>query len=145
MTLFLPNLALPIASSSSISSPLSESLDASSPSPKAVTTKKRKLEEIEDFEFSPAKEERKRQSVVSEWRPVTESYSQHKFHNQVQYRCDLCFKDGHEHLCSREGDIMRHLQSLRHKPRSFFCPNSRCSSSFTRQDALKRHMNKCKA
>ena len=118
--------------------------DTTSPPPKVVMTKKRKLEEIkssEDLEFTAVKE--KSATLESRWEPVDESYSRRKTNNRLQYRCTLCFEKNKLRLCNREGDMTRHLQSLKHRPKSFFCPNSGCSSTFTRQDALKRHLNKC--
>lgn len=38
------------------------------------------------------------------------------------------------------GDMMRHLESLAHKPPSYHCPKPGCSAVFTRKDALKRHV-----
>jgi hypothetical protein len=120
--------------------------DTSTPSPKAVITKKRKLKEIKnskDLESTAVKE---KSATSEEWEPVDESYSRRKTNNRSQYRCTLCLeKNGKLHLSNREGDMARHLQSLMHTPKSFFCPNSGCSSTFTRQDALKRHLNKCVA
>jgi hypothetical protein len=156
LALFAPfhdaNLTPSVAGSSSlIGSPLtslSDSSNSPSPSPKAITNKKRKLEEIDnddDLEFTEVKEKRKIQPVNSEWEPVTESYSRQMIHNKWQYRCTACFKEaGRDHLCTREGDMQRHLQTLRHTPKSFFCSNSGCSRSFTREDALTRHMIKCR-
>lgn len=57
-----------------------------------------------------------------------------------------CLLDGCKHVCSSAGDLVRHQQSLRHRPPQFFC--SGCEYGFTRPDALKRHLNnkpRCKA
>jgi hypothetical protein len=147
------NSTPPMVATSPLSSPpasLSDSSvsDTSSPSPEVVImTKKRKLEEInnsKDIEFTAVSKRKKRDE--SEWEPVHKSYSRRKVDNKSQYRCTLCLeKNGKLHLCNREGDMARHLQSLIHTPKSFFCPNSGCSKNFTRQDALKRHLNKCRA
>ncbi|KAF9238555.1 hypothetical protein BU15DRAFT_22331, partial [Melanogaster broomeanus] len=52
------------------------------------------------------------------------------------YLCDL---DGCTHICSSAGDLQRHQQSLRHRAPSYPC--LACGKSYTRQDALKRHLN----
>lgn len=57
-----------------------------------------------------------------------------------------CLLDGCKHVCSSAGDLMRHQQSLRHRPPQYFC--SGCGYGFTRPDALKRHLNnkpRCRA
>ena len=60
------------------------------------------------------------------------------FKNRKQYHCTLCWvKYGKLKICTREGDLRRHLQSKRHsKKKEFFCL---CSKSYTRVDALNRH------
>jgi hypothetical protein len=150
LALFAPvhntNAIPSVMASSSICSPLtsiSDLSDTSSPLPKARNTKKRKLKEIDnddDLEFTT---ERKSQPDASEWEPVDKYYSRRTLHNKFQFRCTLCFQKDQLHVCNREGDMMRHLQSLQHQPKSFYCRNSGCSGAFTREDALKRHKNKC--
>ncbi|KAI6099720.1 hypothetical protein F5141DRAFT_393260 [Pisolithus sp. B1] len=57
-----------------------------------------------------------------------------------------CVLDGCKQVCSSAGDLMRHQQSLRHRPPQYFC--SGCEYGFTRPDALKRHLNnkpRCRA
>ena len=100
--------------------------------PEALTTRKRKLKEInaDDEDVN--------------WDPVGKPYSRHTIRNTVQYRCDLCFAQGMLHSCIREGDMVRHLETLKHKPRGHICPNSPCKRQYTRADALKRHMKNCK-
>ncbi|KAG9316125.1 hypothetical protein JVU11DRAFT_3802 [Chiua virens] len=43
------------------------------------------------------------------------------------------------HVCASAGDLQRHQQSLRHRPPSHTC--LACGKSYTRSDALKRHLN----
>ncbi|KAH7908831.1 hypothetical protein BJ138DRAFT_986443, partial [Hygrophoropsis aurantiaca] len=50
-----------------------------------------------------------------------------------------CLLDGCTQVCASAGDLMRHQQSLRHKPPSHPC--LACRRAFTRPDALKRHLN----
>ncbi|EGN99287.1 hypothetical protein SERLA73DRAFT_182224 [Serpula lacrymans var. lacrymans S7.3] len=51
-----------------------------------------------------------------------------------------CHLDGCTHICTSAGDLRRHQQSLRHQPPSFPC--LACRYTFTRPDALKRHLMK---
>jgi uncharacterized Zn-finger protein len=104
-------------------------------------TKKRRRKEIEksvestDSEFIEE----------SDWESVHKKFSRQKINNtgRWRYRCTLCLKDNKLHLCKREGDMMRHLLSLKHTPKSFFCTNHGCTKAYTRRDALKRHRKKC--
>jgi hypothetical protein len=128
--------ALPIPSvspqsTSSLSDPSYSESSHLSPL-EVLTTRKRKLNEIntDDEDVN--------------WDPVGKPYSRHIICNTLQYRCDLCFAQGREHSCIREGDMTRHLETLKHKPRSHICPNSPCKGQYTRADALKRHMQSCK-
>ncbi|KAF9223311.1 hypothetical protein BS17DRAFT_133625 [Gyrodon lividus] len=50
-----------------------------------------------------------------------------------------CFLDGCTHICISAGDLQRHQQSLRHRAPSYPC--LACGKVYTRQDALKRHLN----
>ncbi|KIJ14423.1 hypothetical protein PAXINDRAFT_116119 [Paxillus involutus ATCC 200175] len=49
-----------------------------------------------------------------------------------------CFLDGCTHVCASLGDLQRHQLSLRHCAPSYPC--LACGKSYTRQDALKRHL-----
>jgi hypothetical protein len=123
-------------------SPSDESVSDTSSSPtKKVMTKKRKLEEIRHSELTTVEEE----SATSDWEPVDECYSRQKTKGGSRYRCTLCLKNNEKHTCDREGDMKRHLQSLKHTPKSFTCPNPGCASLFTRSDARKRHLKSCMA
>ena len=63
--------------------------------------------------------------------------SKHGFFQAKQaFPCQL---DGCTQVCSSIGDLMRHQQSLRHRPPEFICLG--CQHAFTRPDALKRHLN----
>ena len=63
---------------------------------------------------------------------------------KYRYRCDLCYDNNKKHVCDKEGDMKRHLQSIDHSPKSFTCTNSGCGKAFTRKDGLKRHRSSCR-
>jgi len=157
-------LATPVVASSPVGSPLTPLTDSSdtiksssSSAPKAISTRKRKLKDIdgdEDFneidndehlKVIAVKQDPKWRQASPPWEPVDKSYSRRKVSNEMQYRCDLCLEKipAQLHVCRREGDMARHLQSLKHTAKSFFCSNPGCSSGYTREDALKRHMKTC--
>lgn len=128
------NLTPPMAASSPVDSPHwhssespsdSSASDTSSPPPKVGMTKKRKLE------------------ATSGWEPVNDFYSRQKIKHRPMFRCTLCLNINEEHYCRRIGDMNRHLKSLKHKEKGYFCGNSGCQSSFTREDGLKRHKENC--
>ena len=126
----------------SLSNKLMSDTSPSSMLPKVLTTKKRKLEEMvrnNDLEDFQAEEE----SATSNWEHVEESYSRLNTERGVKFRCDLCLNNNVKKFCDREGDMKRHLQSSKHKPKSFSCPDRGCLKTFTRMDALKRHRNDC--
>ena len=126
----------------SLSNKLMSDTSPSSMLPKVLSTKKRKLEEMvrnNDLEDFQAEEE----SATSNWEHVEESYSRLNTERGVKFRCNLCFNNNVKKFCDREGDMKRHLQSLKHKPKSFSCPDRGCLKTFTRMDALKRHRNDC--
>ena len=50
-----------------------------------------------------------------------------------------CLMDGCSQICASAGDLQRHQQSLRHRAPSHNC--LACGKSYTRPDALKRHLN----
>ena len=50
-----------------------------------------------------------------------------------------CLLDGCTQICASAGDLHRHQQSLRHRVPSHTC--LACGKSYTRSDALKRHLN----
>ena len=50
-----------------------------------------------------------------------------------------CLLDGCSQVCASAGDLQRHQQSLRHRAPSHGC--LACGKSYTRSDALKRHLN----
>lgn len=50
-----------------------------------------------------------------------------------------CTMDGCNHICASAGDLQRHQQSLRHRSPAHAC--LACGKSYTRPDALKRHLN----
>ncbi|KAF8553905.1 hypothetical protein OG21DRAFT_1387837, partial [Imleria badia] len=50
-----------------------------------------------------------------------------------------CILDGCTQVCASAGDLQRHQQSLRHRAPSHCC--LACGKSYTRPDALKRHLN----
>lgn len=50
-----------------------------------------------------------------------------------------CLLDGCKQVCASAGDLQRHQQSLRHRSPSHAC--LACGKSYTRSDALKRHLN----
>ncbi|KAF7986467.1 hypothetical protein HWV62_31251 [Athelia sp. TMB] len=58
----------------------------------------------------------------------------------AKHPCHLCDK-----ICASAGDLKRHLLSARHAEPQFAC--HKCSQTFTRDDALKRHhsQKRCKA
>ena len=63
---------------------------------------------------------------------------------KYRYRCDLCYDNNKKHICDKEGDMKRHIQSLKHSPKSFPCPNPGCVKAFTRKDGLARHRSSCR-
>ncbi|KAG1737127.1 uncharacterized protein EDB91DRAFT_1024072, partial [Suillus paluster] len=50
-----------------------------------------------------------------------------------------CLLDGCSQVCYSITDLARHRQSLRHCPPEYTCLG--CQHTFTRPDALKRHLN----
>jgi hypothetical protein len=121
--------------------------DTSSPPPRKVVSKKRKLEENSEDLAAVTSESA---TLPVEWEATHRLYSRRKIKNRhgksplkSEYRCTPCFEVGKLHLCTREGDIVRHLSTRKHSPKSYFCLD--CPSAFTRNDALKRHKNKCTA
>ena len=50
-----------------------------------------------------------------------------------------CLLDGCTQVCASSGDLHRHQESLRHRIPSYPC--SSCGKSYTRSDALKRHLS----
>lgn len=50
-----------------------------------------------------------------------------------------CLLNGCSQVCASAGDLQRHQQSLRHRAPSHTC--LACNKSYTRSDALKRHLN----
>ena len=123
-----------IVAPSSVNSPPTPSDLPAGPSSSSRTTKKRKLEKMDDDDDDDDSDDGK------QWEPVNESYSKKTTSKGMQYRCTLCWKDKIPHYCDREGDMARHLQSLKHAEKQFVCPKSGCSKSYTRKDALKRHL-----
>ena len=87
-------------------------------------------------------------SSSSSWERVEKSlaYSRKRSTRgfKYRYRCDLCHENNEKHICDKEGDMKRHLQSLKHSQKSFSCTNPDCKKTFTREDALKRHKNSCR-
>ncbi|KAJ7684193.1 hypothetical protein DFH06DRAFT_1462573 [Mycena polygramma] len=53
-----------------------------------------------------------------------------------RFRCGL---DGCPKICGSRADLRRHRESLAHCAKKYACPG--CPMRFTRQDALKRHLN----
>lgn len=86
---------------------------------------------------------------LNSWKQIHESYSRKRNINNPDptkrkfkwmYQCSLCKDVDKKHIAYREGDMGRHLTSRAHGPNSVFCPNSGCSSTFTRKDGLERHL-----
>lgn len=50
------------------------------------------------------------------------------------YTCRFCPRQ-----TKREGDMVRHLESIKHQAKAYYC---NCRSSFTRIDALMRHIRR---
>ena len=96
----------------------------------------------------PVKRKTRRRIVQSHagpgpWLHVNENYSRRFIGgpNPWQFQCTLCLNVGLEKYCTRTGDMKRHLKSKKHSKNSFACTTYLgCSSTFTREDALKRHI-----
>ncbi|KAJ7115447.1 hypothetical protein C8R44DRAFT_583990, partial [Mycena epipterygia] len=51
-----------------------------------------------------------------------------------------CGIEGYTHTCGTAADLRRHRQSLAHSEKNYACPG--CPNTFTRDDALKRHLSR---
>ena len=106
-------------------------------------TKKRKIKKEEEnvkpmtFVWKPER--------TAEWVKQDDSSSVKKGKHKTLYRCDLCFVKDRIVITTAPGDLQRHLLSLAHKPKSFFCTQAGCNKSYTREDAVKRHLKKCRS
>ena len=79
-------------------------------------------------------------AIIDEHENLNISYTTYIINDKLRrYSCNLCLKDRDVHICTRLGDIKRHLMSERHQRKSFSCPL--CSKLYTRPDAVIRHLN----